>query len=213
MAKRTHTLKSLAARQSFSVRKEYLQEDLLQSIDASTPSHDEASISKEQDTDFKGNTLLGAFQSHLTKAAHFLELEISDLQAWVEGRQEIPMKVKLSLLRLIITHKLDPFLEEVVFTQYEKQPWEAMITVDGWSKIANQCSTFSGIYFCQSVEENTDHIPLWIECTIYRTDRHTPITVREYFDEVRGNSEPWVKMPRRMLRHRAFQQCARIALG
>ena len=52
-----------------------------------------------------------------------------------------------------------------------------------------------------------------MECTIHRSDRVVPITVREYLAEVRGESDVWKKMPRRMLRHRALQQCARVAIG
>lgn len=40
-----------------------------------------------------------------------------------------------------------------------------------------------------------------------------PITVREYFVEVRNSHEMWQKMPRRMLRHRALQQCVRLAIA
>ena len=52
-----------------------------------------------------------------------------------------------------------------------------------------------------------------MECTIYRNDRILPIIVKEYFEEVRTNHFSWIKMPRRMLRHRVIQQCARLALG
>ncbi|WP_150119891.1 recombinase RecT [Polynucleobacter asymbioticus] len=57
------------------------------------------------------------------------------------------------------------------------------------------------------------NIPEWMECAIYRKDRILPITVREYFVEVKGQSEIWQKMPRRMLRHRVLQQCVRLAMG
>jgi hypothetical protein len=52
-----------------------------------------------------------------------------------------------------------------------------------------------------------------MECIIYRKDRSQPTAVREYFDEVKGEQAIWQKMPRRMLRHRVMQQCARLALG
>ena len=56
-------------------------------------------------------------------------------------------------------------------------------------------------------------VPEWMECSIYRQDRIMPITVREYFVEVRNTNDMWQKMPRRMLRHRALQQCVRLAIG
>ena len=77
---------------------------------------------------------------------------------------------------------------------------------------------------------------LWIECVIYRKDRKHPISIREYLDEVyRPPAEPWVDIwengqrtgqkekrkfngpwqshTKRMLRHKAMIQCARVAFG
>ena len=39
------------------------------------------------------------------------------------------------------------------------------------------------------------------------------MVVREYMDEVKTEHSSWLQMPRRMLRHRAIQQCARLAFG
>ena len=50
-------------------------------------------------------------------------------------------------------------------------------------------------------------------CAIYRTDRVKPIEVKEYFAEMKTEHIAWQQMPRRMLRHRAMQQCARLAFG
>jgi hypothetical protein len=50
-------------------------------------------------------------------------------------------------------------------------------------------------------------------CAIYRTDRVKPIEVKEYFSEMKTEHAAWQQMPRRMLRYRAMQQCARLAFG
>jgi len=60
--------------------------------------------------------------------------------------------------------------------------------------------------------ELIDGIDTWMEYTIYRNDRVLPIVIKEYFEEVRTDHPSWQKMPRRMLRHRVIQQCARMAL-
>ena len=52
-----------------------------------------------------------------------------------------------------------------------------------------------------------------MECTIHRSDRVVPMTVREYLSEVKTNHPAWQKFPRRMLRYKALQQCARLAFG
>ena len=61
--------------------------------------------------------------------------------------------------------------------------------------------------------ETDQGLPLWMECTIHRSDRVIPTTVREYLAEVMYESDIWKKMPRRMLRHRVLQQCARLTMG
>jgi hypothetical protein len=101
--------------------------------------------------------------------------------------------------------------EEVLLAQYEDR-WQIIISIDGWIKLINRHPAFTGISFDQSSEEN-DGLPIWMECTITRSDRTMPITTREYLAEVRNDSDYWKKMPRRMLRHKAMQQCARIALA
>jgi len=52
-----------------------------------------------------------------------------------------------------------------------------------------------------------------MECSIYRHDRILPITVKEYSAEIKTEHLLWKTMPRRMLRHRALQQCARLAFN
>jgi len=148
----------------------------------------------------------------IKKAAGVLEMDPAQLIAWLDLYPKVPLLIKLSLLHIIARAQLDPFLEEVVFSQYEPNQWEAVITVNGWSTLANRSPVFSGINFMQGPEDEHS-IPTWIECSIYRADRALPITVREYFSEVKAQTEAWKKLPRRMLRHKAFSQCARLAFG
>ncbi len=62
-------------------------------------------------------------------------------------------------------------------------------------------------------DELVDGVPSWTECTMYRWDRRVPTSVREYLVEVRGLSAGWITHPRRMLRHKAMVQCARLTFG
>jgi hypothetical protein len=48
---------------------------------------------------------------------------------------------------------------------------------------------------------------------MWRRDRTHPIVVTEYFSETYRNTDPWNQMPRRMLRHKAFKECARLTFG
>lgn len=151
-------------------------------------------------------------EKEISQTAQFLGIETAELQAWINLQVMAPSQTLLALLRLARGNNLDPLKEEVAFAVYDACHWQAYITVEGYSKILNNHPAFDGITFCQS-PENTNGIPIWMECTIYRKDRSWPIVVREYFEEVKGEQSIWQKMPRRMLRHRVMQQCARLAVG
>ena len=90
--------------------------------------------------------------------------------------------------------------------------YQTLITIDGWMRLINQDPQFAGMTFKESPELELG-IPLWMECSIYRHDRILPITVKEYSAEIKTEHLLWKTMPRRMLRHRSIQQCARLAFG
>jgi hypothetical protein len=50
-------------------------------------------------------------------------------------------------------------------------------------------------------------------CTIYRKDRQHPVEVTEWMSECKREVGPWKSHPKRMLRHKAMIQCARLAFG
>ena len=52
-----------------------------------------------------------------------------------------------------------------------------------------------------------------ITAVIYRKDHTHPTEVTELFDECFRPTNPWDTMPTRMLRHKAYMQCGRIAYG
>jgi hypothetical protein len=56
-------------------------------------------------------------------------------------------------------------------------------------------------------------LPVWVECSMHRKDRRVATTVREYMCETRTEQSAWLTHPRRMLRHKALVQCARICFG
>jgi len=151
-------------------------------------------------------------EKELAKAASGLGIDEGELKAWVDLQIEVPSKTILSLLRSMQSLHLDPLCEEIGFTQYDDGQWQVFITIEGCSKLLNQHPQFNGLVFTQS-DTLIDGVPEWIECAIYRKDRTVPTTVREYLTEVKGENEIWRKMPRRMLRHRALQQCVRLAIA
>jgi hypothetical protein len=148
----------------------------------------------------------------ITTAASHLGIDEVELKAWIDLQIDVSAKAVLSLLRTMQDWHLDPLKEEIGFTQYEDGNWQVFISIDGCSRLLNEHSQFNGLVFNQA-DTLVEGIPEWIECSIYRRDRILPITIREYFVEVCNSHELWQKMPRRMLRHRALQQCVRLAVG
>ena len=102
-----------------------------------------------------------------------------------------------------------------------------MVGVDGWSRIINNHPQFDGMEFKYSEETTTPagsntKAHEWVECVIYRKDRSHPIVAREYLDEVyrppfKGKfgevNGPWQSHTKRMHRHKAMIQAARLAFG
>jgi hypothetical protein len=154
----------------------------------------------------------GLIDKELTKAESLLGIDQAELMAWIDLQIEVPAKTVLSLLRLMQNLHLDPLCEEIGFTQYDDGHWQVLITIEGCSKLLNHHPQFNGLVFNQA-DTQVEGVPEWIECSIYRKDRVLPTTVREYLMEVRGENVIWQKMPRRMLRHRALQQCVRLAIA
>ena len=153
----------------------------------------------------------GLIKKELTKAATGLGIDEAELKAWVDLQIDVPAKTILTVLRMMQSLHLDPLLEEIGLAQYEDGQWHVFITIEGCAKLLNQHPQFNGLLFNQA---NTliDGVPEWIECSIYRKDREVPTTVREYYIEVKCETAIWQKMPRRILRHRALQQCVRLAM-
>ncbi len=130
----------------------------------------------------------------------------------------VPAWTQADLERLLIaseTYQLNPLNREIFVLSQSMDPLQPVLLVvgvDGWSKILNAQPQFDGMQFMEA-REQIDNVPAWIECTIHRKDRSVPVSVKEYFQEVRGEHMAWLTHPRRMLRHKALTQCARLAFS
>lgn len=109
----------------------------------------------------------------------------------------------------IVCHEygLNPITKEIYAFPGKGGEIVPMVGVDGWIHLMNAHPQFDGVNAKMS-EDGT-------ECTvtIYRKDRKHPVVVTEYLDECKRNTDPWNKSPRRMLRHKAIIQGARVAFG
>jgi phage recombination protein Bet len=105
---------------------------------------------------------------------------------------------------------LNPWTKEIYAFPDKNNGIVPVVGVDGWARIINEHPAFDGMDFN---EGSTGAMPDWIECVIYRKDRSHPIKLKEYMAECKRPVGPWQSHPRRMLRHKAMIQCARLAFG
>ena len=118
----------------------------------------------------------------------------------------------MALLIVAEQHNLNPWTKEIYAFPDRNNGIVPVVGVDGWSRIINSSREFNGMEFVDGPPNNKG-IPEWIECRIFRKDREHAVAVKEYFAEVFRDVGPWKSHPRRMLRHKAMIQCARLAFG
>lgn len=110
-----------------------------------------------------------------------------------------------ALLVVANQYALNPWTKEIYAFPDKNNGIVPVVGVDGWSRIINSHPQFDGIEFEQDAQSCT--------CIIYRKDRQRCIKVTEWMDECKRGTGPWQSHPRRMLRHKAMIQCARLAFG
>lgn len=111
-----------------------------------------------------------------------------------------------ALLMVANQYGLSPWTKEIYAFPDRNNGIVPVVGVDGWARIMNEHPQFDGLEFDQDDDGCT--------CRIFRKDRSRPIAVTEYMSECRRDGVgPWKSHPRRMLRHKAMIQCARLAFG
>jgi hypothetical protein len=155
-------------------------------------------------------------QSKLKKLCELLavclDVSIEDLFEWINSQHGIPIPVIMQVLQLAKRYRLNPLWGEVTWEKAQDDLWQVYLPIDSWITLLHRQKPFKGLSFSES---NTliDGVPEWMECAIWRSDHRQPITVKEYFIEVRTDHPIWQTMPRRMLRHKVLQQALRLVFG
>lgn len=131
---------------------------------------------------------------------------ITTLKATAFKSRDPVSDAQLTALMVIANeYGLNPFTKEIYAYPDQHKGIVPVVGVDGWIRIVNEHPQFDGIEF--------DASPEAVTARIYRKDRSRPTVVTEYLEECKRNTDPWKNMPRRMLRHKALMQCARVAFG
>ena len=139
-------------------------------------------------------------------------------------RREITNEQMTALAIVANQYGLNPFTGELYAFPAKNGAIVPVIGINGWSRIINEHPEFDGVEFnevggmtqCRKdakPDEIRGECPEGMECVIYRKDRSHATKVTEWIGECYRDTEPWNDMPRRMLRHKALVQCARIAFS
>jgi len=148
-----------------------------------------------------------------------------------KGAPEVTNEQMAALLVVADQYGLNPFTREIFAFPDKQNGIVPVVSVDGWGRIINENAMMNGLEFRYS----DSLVPVggleglrvrgheWIEAVIYRKDRDKPTIVREYLEEVYrppfkfddGNTREgaWQTHTKRMHRHKALIQGARVAFG
>lgn len=146
-------------------------------------------------------------RSLIAKMAGKYGLEPNKMMATLKAtafRGEVSTEQMAALLIVADRHNLNPWLKEI-YAFPSRQGIVPIVGVDGWARIINEHQQFDGMEFEQDEASCT--------CRMYRKDRAHPISVTEYLSECNRGTDPWKSHPKRMLRHKAMIQCARLAFS
>jgi phage recombination protein Bet len=132
--------------------------------------------------------------------------EIIDVLKKTAFKGEVSDAQMGALLVVANQYGLNPWVKEI-YAFPDKGSIVPVVGVDGWARIVNDHPQFNGAEFVMSEDGSA------VTCIIHRKDRDHPTTVTEYLSECKRETQPWKSHPRRMLRHKAFMQCGRLAFG
>ena len=109
------------------------------------------------------------------------------------------------------TYGLNPLVKEcAAFVSGGKL--SVVVMVDGWYKLVNRRPEFDGVEFDDKFDDKGNLAS--ITCRMFIKGRERPVCVTEYMSECKDpKSSVWTKWPARMLRHKVYIQCARMAFG
>jgi phage recombination protein Bet len=171
---------------------------------------DQSNMPKPEPMSIVDRSVLRSGLSYDSFVRLLIQSALSRLTIWTQADLD-------RLLMLSERLGLDPLNNEIYATEVMPESGKKarivyVVGVDGWSKIINSHPQFDGMRFLESAPRS-DELPEYIECTIFRKDRKVATSVREYMYEAHTNQGAWLTHPRRMLRHKAMVQCARICFG
>lgn len=149
-------------------------------------------------------------------AALAQRFEMEPQKFWATVKKVIDPQNKVSAEEMAVfllvakEHNLNPLTGEMWLLPTRSGP-KAVVSIDGWLKIMNSHPQFDGLSYEDNINDQGKLIS--VTCRIYRKDRRHSIECTEYMDECHRGNDVWKKYGKRMLRHKATIQAARLAFS
>ncbi len=141
-------------------------------------------------------------------------------QVFKQSDGAVPTNEEMMVLLLVCeNYGLNPFNREIFAFRGKGGDIVPVVSLDGWARIVRSQKDFNGMSFSFSsstvkVPGYASELPEFVECSMRLKGIDSPVVVQEYMVECFNDRSPvWKKWPRRMLRTRAFIQCARLAFS
>lgn len=158
----------------------------------------------------------------LKTVAERLELSPDELYTTIKNTVAPDLSTRSEFLTFVTianSYKLNPMRNEISAFRPKSGGVKVVVPIDGWISIVNKQKNFDGVELIENHSQQTNRSGTKLDSVtakFYLKDKNHPIVITEYMEECyRGTDKftPWKKWPRRMLRHKAYIQGARIAFG
>jgi len=152
----------------------------------------------------------------IEELANKLKVNPDTLQETLQKTVFKECKTKEAFVSAVIIankYNLNPILKEIYAFPSSGGGIIPIVSIDGWISLVNRSPRYDGVDLVENFDEKGENV-LSVTAKFYLKGNDHPVTVTEYMAECCDpKKEPWRRWPRRMLRHKAYIQGARIAFG
>lgn len=115
----------------------------------------------------------------------------------------------MALIVVSEKYKLNPITKEL-YAFPHRGGIVPIVSVDGWVRLVTTHPEYDGVELIENMDGKEI---VSVTAKFYRKDTKYPVVLTEYMAECRRGTDTWKQWPRRMLRHKAYIQGARMAFG
>lgn len=156
----------------------------------------------------------------LESLASKLQVSTQSLQSTLKATAFKECKSNEDFISAVIVankYGLNPLLKEIYAFPAKGGGITPIVSIDGWVSLVNRQESHDGMELIENFGDVVNQSGTKLDSVtakFYQKGKNHPIVVTEYMEECyKGDKETWKKWPRRMLRHKAYIQGARVAYG